>query len=346
MPTLFDRFLRAPASESDREADDAGHGDGQGHDHPHEHDHPHGNANPHGGGEDVVRDLETLPRIGFVGAGRVALALGLTFSRAGWPVVAVASRDPDRRARFQSHLPNSHGYAEPAAVLDDVNVVFLTVPDDAIGEVAAGLRLYSGQAMVHTSGLHPASILASAQAAGTMIGSFHPLVAFADPETAPDAIVGATVALDGDEPLVAMLAELAEQIGAQPVRLPPHGKPAYHAAAVLAAGGFVALLDAIAELGRGAGLDEQGALAIYAPLIRQTLGNAERLGIATALTGPIVRGDAGTLRAHLQAMLDLAPGARDLYVAAARREIDLATVRGDLSPDAATELRAILAETG
>src|SRR6185295_14369572 len=107
---------------------------------------------------------------------------------------------------------------------------------------------------------------------------------------------------EGDDQLAGMLAEMAEALGAVPVRLAPGAKAAYHAAAVLAAGGFVALLDAIAELGRVAGLDEAGALAIYGPLIEQTLGNARALGIEAALTGPITRGDDGTLRSHLAAL--------------------------------------------
>ena len=231
---------------------------------------------------------------------------------------------------------------EPAGLLDEVSIVFLTVPDDAVAAVAAGLRLYSGQALVHTSGLLASTVLHPAMAAGTLAASFHPMVAFADTDAALLALRGATVAIEGDEPLVAVLAELAEAIGAQPVRIPPEGKAAYHAAAVLAAGGFVALLDAIAELGRGAGLDETGALTIYAPLVRQNLANAERLGIRAALTGPIVRGDAGTLRAHLVAMHALAPGAIALYVAAARREIDLAVARGALRPERAAALGEIL----
>ncbi len=76
-----------------------------------------------------------LPRIGFIGAGRVGLALGRAFSGAGWPVTAVASRDPGRRARFQGAVSGARAYAEPAAVLDDADVVFLTVRDDAIAEV-------------------------------------------------------------------------------------------------------------------------------------------------------------------------------------------------------------------
>ncbi len=285
------------------------------------------------------------PRIGFVGAGRVGLVLGTAISRAGWPVTAVASRDPGRRERFQGAVPGAKAYAEPAAVLDDVDVAFLTVPDDAIADVAATLRLYSGQALVHTSGLLPASVLEPARAAGTMIGSFHPLVAFADADRALADLRAAVVALEGDEPLVAMLAELTEAVGAQPVRVLPQGKPAYHAAAVLAAGGFVALLDAVTELGRGAGLDEQASLAIYGPLLRQSLANAERLGIRRALTGPVVRGDVGTLRAHLDAMTRLAPGAVELYTAAARREIALAEARGELSRERADALRGVLEAT-
>lgn len=302
---------------------------------------------PHPGSVSPVSDAErgVLPRIGFVGAGRVGLVLGTAINRAGWPVTAVASRDPGRRERFQAAVPGARAYAEPAAVLDDVDVVFLTVPDDAITGVAARLRLYSGQALVHTSGLLPASVLEPARAAGTMIGSLHPLVAFADPDRALADLRAAVIALDGDEALVAMLAELAEALGAQPVRVPSEGKAAYHAAAVLAAGGFVALLDAVAELGRGAGLDEPASLAIYAPLVRQSLSNAERLGIRQALTGPVVRGDVGTLRAHLGAMKRLAPGAVELYSAAARREIALAQARGELSEERAAELRRLLQAT-
>jgi predicted short-subunit dehydrogenase-like oxidoreductase (DUF2520 family) len=220
------------------------------------------------------------------------------------------------------------------------------VPDDAIPSVAGSLRLYSGQAVVHTSGALGADALSPAMAAGTQIGAFHPLVAFADTDRAVAALKGATIAIEGDDQLAALLAQMAEAIGAQPVRLARGSKAAYHAAAVLAAGGFVALLDAIAELGRVAGLDEAGSLAIYGPLIEQTLGNARTLGIRAALTGPITRGDAGTLRSHLATLQAHAPGVLPLYLAAAEREIALAEARGALTPEAARHLRTSLATGG
>ena len=300
----------------------------------HAHDHPH----PH-----PAREPGERPLVGIVGAGAVGTALGVALSRAGWPVAAVASREAGRRDRFTSLVPGARAFAEAPAIVDDVELVLVSVPDDAIASVAGRIRLYGGQAIVHTSGLLGAEVLEPAMAAGTQAGSFHPLVAFADTERAVAALRGATIAVEGDDQLAALLAEMAEAVGGVPVRLAPGSKPAYHAAAVLAAGGFVALLDAIAELGRVAGLDEAGSLAIYGPLVEQTLANARALGIRTALTGPITRGDLGTLAAHLAALETHAPGVLPLYRAAAEREIDLAVARGALTTEVAERLRSALA---
>jgi predicted short-subunit dehydrogenase-like oxidoreductase (DUF2520 family) len=304
------------------------------------HHEPHGvpgHAHPHqqsGPGE--------TPVIGIVGAGAVGTALGVALSRAGWPIHAVASRDATRRDRFRSLVEVSRAFVDPEPLVEEVELIILAVPDDVVAPLAGSLRMYGGQAMIHTSGVLGANALAPAVAAGTQIGSFHPLISFADTERAVAALHGATVAIEGDDQLAAMLADMAEAIGATAVRLAPGAKPAYHAAAVLAAGGFVALLDAIAELGRVAGLDETGSLTIYGRLIEGTLGNARALGIGAALTGPVTRGDLGTLRANLDAIRVHAPRALDLYVAAARREIDVAADRGVVAPEVADQMRITL----
>jgi predicted short-subunit dehydrogenase-like oxidoreductase (DUF2520 family) len=295
------------------------------------HSHPHAHGDEHG-----------RPRLGFVGAGRVGSVLGAAFADAGWEVTAVASRDPERRARFQRLVPGVRAFDEPQAVTDDAELIFLTVPDDAVAEVAGRLLLYSGQALVHTSGALSASVLEPAMAAGTSIGSFHPLVAFADVDQARTDLRGATVAVEGDESLLPLLAELAEAVGGRPVLLPPGGKPAYHAAAMLAAGGLVGLLDAIVEVGRAAGLDERAALAVYLPLARQALANAERLGVDEALTGPFVRGDAGTIAGHLAVLRESAPAALPLYRAVARRELAIAERRQELDPARADKIRRLV----
>lgn len=302
-------------------------------DHPHAHRHPHAHAAPGG-----------RPITGIVGAGPVGLALGVALSRAGWPVQAIASRDAGRRARFRELVPGVRAFAEAAALVDDVELVILAVPDDVVAGLAGSLRLYAGQALVHTSGLLGAEAIAPAMAAGTQAGAFHPLVAFADLERAVAALRGATVAIEGDDDLVVHLGEMAEAIGGVPVRLPPGSKVAYHAAAVLAAGGVDALLDTIREVAAVMGLEEAGALRIYLPLLEQTVANARALGIGPALTGPTTRGDAGTIAAHVAALEAGAPGALPVYRALVGRGIAIATERGALSPEATERLRTALAD--
>ena len=301
--------------------------------------HAHLDLHPHGGRWSVS------PTVGIVGAGPVGTALGVAISRAGWPVTAVSSRDADRRERFRSLVPGVRSFIEPEAILDEVQVAILAVPDDAIAAVAAPMRLYGGQTLVHTSGLLGSEVLEPALGAGSHAGTFHPLVAFtSDVERSVAAVKGATIALEGDEVIMGLLADLAEAIGGVPVRLPKGAKAAYHAAAVMASGGLAALLDAIVTLGAAAGIDEGGSLAIYGRLIEQTLADAKAIGVAAALTGPIVRGDAGTVEAHLEVLERMAPGVIELYLAAARRELLIVEARGSLSPERLRRIRAVLAK--
>ncbi|HET7828282.1 MAG TPA: DUF2520 domain-containing protein [Candidatus Limnocylindrales bacterium] len=326
-----------PAGESASELEGAArpapathrHGDLE---HASDHVHPHAHSGP---GE--------KPVVGIVGAGAVGTALGVALSRAGWPVGAVASRDPARRTRFGELVPGVRAFAEPTALIDDVELVILAVPDDVVEPLARGLRLYAGQAIVHTSGLLGAEVLEPAMAAGTQAGAFHPLVAFADLDRALEALHGATIAIEGDDELAAHLGDMAEAIGATPVRLAPGSKAAYHAAAVLSAGGLVALLDTIREVAAAVGLDEAGALEIYLPLLEQTVANARTLGIDRALTGPATRGDAGTIAAHRAAIAADAPAAMDVYRALLTRDVAIAERRGALSPEASERLRTALA---
>jgi predicted short-subunit dehydrogenase-like oxidoreductase (DUF2520 family) len=226
-------------------------------------------------------------------------------------------------------------------MLDEVELVILAVPDDAIAEVAAGLRLYSGQTLIHTSGLLGAEVLEPALAAGSYIGAFHPLVSFtSDLESSVAGLKGATIAIEGEDSVIGLLADLAEAVGGVPVRLPRGTKPAYHAAAVLASGGLIALLDAIVALGAAAGLDERGSVAVYGRLMEQTLANARAIGVDAAIT----RGDAGTVEAHLAILRRLAPGVVDLYLAAARRELQIVEERRTLAPNQVERVRAALAK--
>jgi predicted short-subunit dehydrogenase-like oxidoreductase (DUF2520 family) len=306
------------------------------------------------GGSD--RPAVSPRRVGIVGAGSVGTALAVAISRAGWPVTSFCSRDAARREQFAGLLPEARPVGSPADVAALADLTFLTVPDDAIAAVAAGLRLGPERTLVHTSGLLGAEVMraagtahsatnSAAHSGGPAVAAFHPLVSFtADVERSVAALRGATVAIDGDEAAVEELAALAGAIGASPLRLPRWAKPFYHAAAVLASGGLIALLDAIAALGEAAGMGRAESVAVYGRLIEQTLANARAIGITPALTGPIVRGDTGTLESHLAAIEAAVPDVLEIYLAASRRELEIAEERGALSPGDASCVSDVLAK--
>jgi predicted short-subunit dehydrogenase-like oxidoreductase (DUF2520 family) len=290
--------------------------------------------------------VDDRPGLGIVGAGRAGVALALALTRRGWPVRALSSRDEGRRAAARGAVPGVPVVASAAEVARVSGITLLAVPDDRITTAVRDLGARSGTVVAHLSGVHPAAVLRDAVPAGVAVGAFHPLVAFADVTRAAEALDGAYVVLDGDPAAVTALRVVADALGSRAVVLTGSavdaatGKAAHHAAAVLAAGGFVALLDAIVELGRVAGLDPATAVEVYGSLVRQGLANAAALGVDEALTGPVSRGDPGTVRSHLAAMPS--PDTRALYVALARRQLAIARRTGRPDPDAAAVLEALL----
>ena len=181
-------------------------------------------------------------------------------------------------------------------------------------------------------------------AAGTQAGAFHPLVAFADLDRALAALHGATIAIEGDDELAAHLADMAEAIGGVPVRLAPGSKAAYHAAAVLAAGGVVALLDVIREVAPLRRPRRGRRAAIYLPLVEQTVANARtpRDRGRADRSGDPRRRRARSPRTSPRCAAG-APDALPVYRALLERSIRIAIERGALSPEAAERLRTALA---
>jgi predicted short-subunit dehydrogenase-like oxidoreductase (DUF2520 family) len=251
--------------------------------------------------------------------------LSLALSRAGYPIAGIASR--------------SRGDAQ--SIVDRSDVVFLTVPDDAIAAVCASLR-WKGQAAVHCSGALELDVLDIARRQGAAVGSFHPLQTFPytpQPQGADTTwLAGATVAIEAEGSLLETLTSMAEALGCRAFRVPAGRKALYHASAALASNYLVTLVAEAAGLWRQLGASEGDALAALLPLARATVANVERLGPETALTGPIARGDSGTVRRHLKALERFAPDLVPLYRDLGRRTVRLA----HLDPDAETDLNAVL----
>ncbi len=287
-----------------------------------------------------------MQRLGFVGAGRAGTALARGLAAAGWPVVAVSSRTRAHAAALAARLPSATVAANAQAVADAADLVFLTVPDTAIGAVAASVAWRPSQAVIHVSGVESLAPLAAPARQGALVGSLHPLQTFAavppDDPLAPFA--GITCALEGDAALLPDLEAMAAALGARAQALPPETKLLYHTAAVLASNYLVTLLHLAAELWAAFGVPEREATAALLPLVRGAVDNVAEHGAIDALTGPIARGDVATVAKHLQALAAARPEALAAYRALGRATLALARLRGDLDPAAAAALEALLAD--
>jgi len=283
--------------------------------------------------------------LGFIGAGRVGTGLATGFARAGHDVVAVASRSIASAQALARRVPGARASA-PQEVADRADLVFLTVPDDAIEAVASGVRWRPGGACVHCSGAAELSVLKKAVADGALAGGFHPLHMFGEPGESPDALSGCSIALAGADALVEKLERLARSLGARPLRLPGGGRALYHVAANFSGAFVIALMQETITLWKKLGIAEGDALAALLPLLRGTVENVERLGAPGGLGSAVARGDVGTIRRHLEVLAMEAPDSLELYRLLSLRTIPLALAKGTLDAGAAKEIEALLASSG
>src|SRR5712691_982979 len=178
--------------------------------------------------------------LGFIGAGRVGTGLATGFAHAGLDVVAIASRKIASAQKLAKRVRGARACA-PQEVVERADIVFLTVPDDAIEAVAAGVKWRGGSACVHCSGAAELDALKKAVADGALAGGFHPLHMFGEPGES-DELAGCTIALAGPDALVRKLEGLARALGAKPLRLPEGGRALYHAAANFSGAFVIALI--------------------------------------------------------------------------------------------------------
>lgn len=228
-----------------------------------------------------------------VGPGRLGLALTDGLLHCGYPLMGVVSRT-------QAPLPNvPAGLVLPTSALTDVpGVIFLTVPDDHIAEVAGDLPVDERHLVVHCSGSRTLGELARAAERGARTACFHPLQAF--PRGADRRrFEGVTVGIDGDDDAFALLAQVASDLGARALSLSGVDRARYHAAAVFSSNFVVALMQGATDAWTAAGLPEGEAKEALLPLMRGALSAIEMRPLPEALTGPLARGDLATLHHHL-----------------------------------------------
>jgi predicted short-subunit dehydrogenase-like oxidoreductase (DUF2520 family) len=282
-------------------------------------------------------------KVAVLGSGTLGTAIAVMLEAAGHRVVGISGREETRR-RASSHLPRAP-FLEPAEAAAAAELVVIGTPDDAIEPMAETLARAAavgpGTWVVHLSGSLGLEALEPARRAGARVLAIHPLQTFPDVDSALERLPGCAIAITANDDEGYLLGErLAGDLQGAPFRLSDELRPLYHAAAVFASN-YPVTASAIAEsLFAAAGVPDPARA--MAPLQRATLDNIERLGAARALTGPAVRGDAGTIRRNLEALDRDAPELIAAYVAMAKATLDLAERSGRLPSGSRGEVEDVL----
>src|SRR4051794_24422828 len=256
-------------------------------------------------------------RLALVGPGRAGGAVARALADTGWRVVGVAGRAVDAPSVRATAAHFGAVAGTPAAVARGVDLVLIATPDRAVEAVAAEIAdaVAPATLVVHLSGARGLDALAAVPA---RTGALHPLQSLPNAELGVGRLAGAYAAVAGDPEVE----DLARAMGMHPLRVADGDRAAYHAAACIASNHLVALL-AQAEACTDVPLEA------LLPLVRATVDNVAALGTRDALTGPVARGDAATVRAHLAA---IPPAERDAYLAMARRAAVLVDRADELAP--------------
>lgn len=268
--------------------------------------------------------------------------LGRELHAAGVPVTVLAGRTPDSTRRAAAAIDSEVQVVPVAALPRHATRVIIAVADAGIGSTAAALADARMRGIVlHTSGASGLAPCEPLRAAGVACGVLHPLQTVVPPGRGASRLRGASFGVAGDDPAAAWAASMVERLDGRALRLAADDLPAYHAGAVLASNAVTAVIDAATVLMAQAGVPRRTALEAIGPLCRASVDNALRLGPAAALTGPVVRGDTGTVAAHLAAVRCAPAGAAELYRAAARHLLTLARER-EVSPPTLQALERVL----
>jgi predicted short-subunit dehydrogenase-like oxidoreductase (DUF2520 family) len=281
-------------------------------------------------------------KLGFIGAGPVGTTFGVRLREKGYPVAAVADIRPEAAERFAGLVPGCRTVKNNQALVDAVDMVFITTADDFIPRVSSGLKWRPGQMAVHCSGASTVRSLESARQQGAQVGSIHPCQTFAGIEQAIANLNGSTFAIEAEEPLKTTLTEMGRALGGDIVYLTSEDKVLYHTAAAMACNYVTTIVKLAADLWRNFGKTPSDAVKAYMPLLRGTLANIETAGLPKCLTGPIARGDVATVRQHLAALQRYAPQLLPLYKELGAFTIPIGQEKGSLAAERAEELQTLL----
>jgi predicted short-subunit dehydrogenase-like oxidoreductase (DUF2520 family) len=277
-----------------------------------------------------------------VGAGRVGAVVAAALRAAGHEISAAAGESAASRTRIETLLPGVHG-DKPTAVARSCDLLLLTVPDDMLANVVSMLSasgaIRAGQYVVHTSGKHGVAVLEPAARLGARVLAMHPAMTFTGTDLDLARLPGCIFGVTAGEGTRELARSLVADLGGRVVRVEEDKRTLYHAGLAHGANHLVTLVTQAMDLLRASGVDDPAGT--LRPLLGAALENSLTYGDA-ALTGPIVRGDVETVRAHVTEIAATSPATLESYVVMARATANAAVIDGRLLPIRAAKLVGIL----
>lgn len=283
--------------------------------------------------------------IGFIGAGQVGRTLGRYFTQHGIPITGYFSRSFESASKGAG-ITKSHAYKEIENLISSAKLIIMTTPDDAIEELAIHLAKlnidWKNKVVCHTSGVHSSTLLESLFQNGATIASLHPMLSFADEDYALKLLCQTPLTLEGKGTLMNDLKKTLQAVHLEVREIKTEQKSLYHAAACIVSNYLVTLMDIGIESLVKAGFEPDSAAELIAPLAIGTLHNFLQKGSEGALTGPIARGDVGTIRTHLQAISKEDKGIEKIYRLLGERTLSIARKQNQLDEYTLDDLKEVL----
>ncbi len=286
--------------------------------------------------------------VGIIGMGHVGPVLGSALRASGHALVGVSASSASSRERADAMLPGVPVLEVPDLVRR-AELVLIAIPDDQIAPFVAGLAELGawqpGQLVVHTSGAHGVSVLDPARRGGAIPLAIHPAMTFTGTSVDVARLEGTPFAVTAPPAVLPIAQALVVEMGGEPVVVDESARGLYHAALAHGANHLVTLVVQAGRALAGAGVEDPGAY--MRPLLEAALDRALRDG-ELGLSGPVERGDAGTVARHMRALLadggldDVA----DTYALMARATVEMLQRSGRISERSATEVLAALALGG
>ena len=283
--------------------------------------------------------------IAILGSGKVGTAVGFLLLSSGYEIVAIASRSDESIKRGVEYT-RAKPFRSLSQAATMAECIIISTSDDAIASVCEKITkdgaVSPGKKVIHMSGAGGLDLLESARKSGAHVASIHPIQSFADVTGAIENIPGTTFGITAQEEIKNWSVRIVKDLGGVPFFVSEKDKPLYHAAACMASNYLVTLMNMVVEVYMALGLKHDEAMKAFWPLVRGTIKNIENRGTVQSLTGPISRGDIGTVEKHLQAFQTKLPEFLNLYRELGIFTVDIGHRKKTLSDERAKEIKLLL----